>query len=124
MAHPTSPEDAAISAAANLRHQCICQEDQPTEPCAHPVSITRQQVGRLRAYLAQHPERAIIMSDLEGIWMSALRAFLPPGANDEDRIFAWMTAPRDLPLIADLQASADLGELLDMLDAPPAAHMS
>jgi len=35
-----------------------------------------------------------------------------------------MRAPYDLPLAADLRSSASLGELLDMLGAPPPAAMS
>jgi len=85
------------------------------------VPVTREQVGRLHAYADQHPERAFIMSELEGAWMSALADFLPPGPDEEDRVLAWMSAPCALPPDADLRSSADLGELLDMLGAPPAA---
>lgn len=53
--------------------------------------------------------------------MSALADFLPPGPDEEDRVLAWMSAPCALPPDADLRSSADLGELLDMLGAPPAA---
>jgi hypothetical protein len=125
--HPTVPgdrEDAAVSAAAALRRQCLCQDDPGSGTCACPVPVTREQAGRLRAYIARHPERAFILSDVEGAWISALRDFLPPGADDEDRILAWMTAPRALSPAADLRSSPDLSELLDVLGAPPAAAMS
>jgi hypothetical protein len=88
------------------------------------VPVTREQAGRLRAYAGQHPEWAFIMSELEGAWMSALRDFLPPGGDDEDRVLAWMNDPRALSPAADLRSSADLDELLDMLGAAPAAAQS
>jgi hypothetical protein len=125
--HTTAPGDregAAVSAAAIVRLRCICQEDPDSGPCACAPPVPREQVGRLRAYAAQHPERAFIMSELEDAWMSALLAYLPPGTHSEERLFAWMSAPRDLPPAADLRSSADLGELLDMLDAAPAAQWS
>ena len=53
--------------------------------------------------------------------MSALADFLPPGADDEERVLAWMTAPRALPPAADLRASASLEELLGILGALPPA---
>jgi hypothetical protein len=114
---PGDREAAAVSAAA-VRRQCICQEDRGNGPCACALPVTREHVGRLRAYAAQHPERVIIVSETEGAWMSALADFLPPGADDEERVLAWMTAPRALPSAADLLSSASLGELLDMLGAP------
>jgi hypothetical protein len=121
---PGDREDAAVSIAAATRRQCVCQEDPGNGPCAHPVPVTREQVGRLRAYAAAHPERAFIMSEMEDAWMSALHAFLPPGINGDERVLAWMTAPTDLSPSAGLRSSPDLGELLDMLDAPPAAQLS
>ena len=121
---PGDRENTAVTAAAAVRRQCICQDDPGNEPCAHPVPVTREQLGRLRAYTAQHPERAFIMSETEDAWMSALHAFLPPGIDSDERVLAWLTAPRDLPPAAGLRWSADLGELLDLLEAPPAAQMS
>jgi hypothetical protein len=124
VSHPTNREDAAVSTAAALRLKCICQEDPSNGACACAAPVTREQAGRLRAYTAQHPERVFIMSDLEGAWISALLDHLPPGTSGEDRVLAWMTDPRSLPPAADLQSSSDLGELLDMLGAPPAAALS
>jgi hypothetical protein len=74
-------------------------------------------------YATQHPERVVIMSELQGAWMSALLDFLPPAPDGEDRILTWMSDPRALPPAAELHSSADLGELLDMLGAPSAAAM-
>jgi hypothetical protein len=85
------------------------------------TTVTREQLGSLRAYTAQHPERAFICSEVSGEWMTALRSHLPPG---EDPVLAWMLAPYGLPQAADLRSSADLGELLDMLGALPAAALS
>lgn len=127
MTRTTNPGDrgsAAISAASVLRRRCICEEDPANGRCACAVPVTRAQVGWLRAYIAQHPERVIILAEAEGAWMSALAAFLPPGADDAARVLAWMSAPYDLPPAAGLMWSADLGELLHMLGAPPPAAMS
>jgi anti-sigma regulatory factor (Ser/Thr protein kinase) len=127
VSHATAPgdrEDAAVRAACPGRRQCICQEDPGNGPCECALPVTREQVGRLRAYASQHPERAFIMSELAGEWMSALVDFLPPGTDGEDPVLAWMSAPCTLPPAADLRASADLEALLDMLDAPPAAALS
>jgi hypothetical protein len=127
VSHATVPgdqEDAAVSAAAALRRQCVCREDPGNGPCECAVPVTREQVGRLRAYAAQHPERAVIRSELAEKWMSALLDFLPPGADGEDRVLAWMADPYALPPAAGLRSSADLGTLLDLLEAPPAAAMS
>jgi hypothetical protein len=118
MSHATAPESRE---AADLRRQCICQEAPGNRPCACPRPVTREQAGWLRAYSAGHPERAVIMSELTGEWMSALTAFLPPGEDSEDRVLAWMGDPYELPPAADLRSSADLGTLLDMLGASPAA---
>jgi hypothetical protein len=117
---PGDREAAEVSAAA-VRRQCICQEYRGNGPCACALPVTREHVAWLRSYTAQHPERVIIMSETEGAWMSALVDFLPPGADDEERVLAWMTAPRALPPAADLRSSASLGELLDMLGASPPA---
>jgi len=118
---PGDREQAAISAASA---RCVCQEEDGSGPCGCPVPVTREQVGRLHAYAGQHPERAFIMSELEGAWMSALADFLPPGDGDEDRVLAWMSDPCALPPDADLRSSSDLGKLLDMLGAPPPAAQS
>jgi hypothetical protein len=102
-----------------MRRQCICQEDPANGPCACAQPVTRQHARWLRAYAARHPERVIILSETTGTWMSALLAHLPPGADDTERVLAWMHAPYDLPPAAGLLASASLGELLDMLNGPP-----
>jgi hypothetical protein len=121
---PGSPEDIAVQLSAAARQQCICQEEPDSGPCEHAAPFTREQLGRLRAYAEGHPERAFIMSEITGEWMSALTAFLPPGANVEDRVLAWMGAPYALPVAAGLRASASLGDLLDLLSAPPVAALS
>jgi hypothetical protein len=121
---PGSPEDRALQLSAAARRQCICQEDPDSGPCEHAAPVTREQLGRLRAYATTHPERAFIMSEITGEWMSALADSLPPGVNAEDRVLAWMHAPYELPPTADLRASADLAGLLDMLGAPQPAAMS
>jgi hypothetical protein len=77
--------------------------------------VTREQVGRLLAYQAQRPGRAVICSELAGHWMAALSVFLPAGDNPVE---AWMRDPFTLPPEADLRHAADLGDLLDMLGAP------
>jgi hypothetical protein len=121
---PGDRESTAVSAAAAVRRQCICQEDPGNGPCACAAPVTREQVGRLRAYAAQHPERAFIVSEPVGAWMSALADFLPPGATDSERVLAWLSAPYALPPAAGLRSSASLGDLLDMLGALPPAEMS
>jgi hypothetical protein len=127
VSHASAPgdrEDAAVSAVAALRPHCVCQEEPDNGPCECAVPFTREQVGRLRTYAAQHPERAIILSELAEEWMSALLDFLPPGKDGEDPVLAWMSAPYALPPDADLRSAADLGTLLDQLGAPPATAMS
>lgn len=47
--------------------------------------------------------------------------FLP---ESEDPILAWLQAPFDIPPATDLHHACDLGTLLDMLGAPPAAALS
>jgi hypothetical protein len=118
----TTPGDREQAASA-ARRQCICQEDPGNAPCDCALPVTREQAGRLHAYASQHPERVVIMSELQGEWMSALLDFLPPAPAGEDRVIAWMSDPRDLPPAAGLASSADLGELLDILGAPPATAM-
>jgi hypothetical protein len=113
---------AAATAASAMRGQCICQEDPGNGPCACAQPVTREHVAWLRAYAAQHPERVIILSEAEGEWMSALTDHLPPGADDAERVLAWMSAPRALPPAADLRSSTSLGELLDMLGATSREH--
>jgi hypothetical protein len=118
----TTPGDKG-PATITARRQCICQEDPGNGPCECALPVTREQAGRLHAYASQHPERVVIMSELQGGWISALVDFLPPAPPGEDRIVAWMRDPRALPPAAGLRSSADLGELLDLLDAPPATAM-
>lgn len=126
MTSTTAPDDreAAASAAGVMRRQCVCQEDPANGPCACAQPVTREQIGWLHTYAAQHPERVIILSETEGAWMSALTDHLPPGADDAERVRAWMSAPRALPPAADLRSSASLGELLDMLGATRQEHGS
>jgi hypothetical protein len=121
---PGSPEDIAVQLSAAARRQCICQEEPDSGPCTHAAPITREQLGRLHAYAESHPERAFIMSEITGEWMSALTDFLPSGADAEDRVLSWMGDPYALPTAARLRASASLGELLDMLSAPPVSALS
>jgi hypothetical protein len=118
----TTPGDRE-QAAITTRPQCICQEDPGNGACACALPVTREQASRLHTYATQHPERVIIMSEPQGAWMSALLDFLPPAPPGEDRVLAWMSDPRALPPPADQRSSADLGELLDLLGAPPTAAM-
>jgi hypothetical protein len=99
----------------------VCQEENGAPPCQCAIPVTREQVGRLRAYQTQQHGRTLICSELACEWMAALTAFLPAG---EDPVMAWLLDPFALPPEADLRHSADLGDLLDMLDAPPAAALS
>jgi hypothetical protein len=121
---PSPTEATAISAASTTRGQCICMELGDGASCECAAPMTREQVGRLRAYLSLHPEREVIYTDQAGEWMAALTEFLPSDERKEDRINAWLLDPHGLAPAADLQASADLGELLDLLDAPSAAALS
>jgi hypothetical protein len=118
---PSNREQTATTAASAADAQCICQEDPSNGLCGCALPVTREQADRLRAYASEHPERVIIMSETEGAWMSALADFLPPSADVEERILAWMTAPRALSRGAELRSSGSLGELLDMLGASPPA---
>jgi hypothetical protein len=114
-------EQAVVSAAALTRRRCVCQEEEGAPPCACAPPVTREQVGRLLAYLAQQSGRAVICSELTGEWMAALSAFLPAGENPVER---WMRDPFALPPTADLWHAVDLGDLLDMLGVPSAAAFS
>lgn len=114
-------EQAVVSAASLSRRRCPCQEEEGAAPCACAPPVTREQVGRLRAYLARQPGRAVICSELTGQWMAALSVFLPAGENPVE---AWMRDPFALPPEAGLRHAVDLGELLDMLGAPSAAALS
>jgi hypothetical protein len=116
----TNPGDRKQAPITAARQQCICQEDPGNGPCSCALPVTREQASRLHAYAAQHPERVVIMSEPQGAWMSALQDFLPPAPDGQDRVLAWMSDPRALPPAAGLRSSADLGELLDLLGAPPA----
>jgi hypothetical protein len=118
----TTPGDKG-PAAVTARRQCICQEDPGNGTCDCALPVTREQAGRLYAYASQHPERVVIMSEPQGAWMSALLDFLPPAPDGQDRVIAWMSDPRALPPAAGLLSSADLGDLLDLLGAPPAPAM-
>ena len=114
-------EQAFVSAVGLSRRRCLCQEEEGAAPCVCAPPVTREQVGRLRACLAQHPGRAVICSELTGQWIAALSAFLPAGENPVE---AWMRDPFALPPEAGLQHAAGLGELLGMLGAPSAAALS
>lgn len=119
---PGDKEQAVIGAAIAARRQCICQ-DEDGGPCVCGVPVTREQVGRLRAFAVRHPELAFIFSEVAGEWMSALRVFLPSGADDAGRAAAWMADPFGLPAGADLRHAADLGGLLDILGAARAENL-
>jgi hypothetical protein len=113
-------EQAVVSAASLSRRRCLCQEEEGAAPCECAPPVTREQVGRLRACLAQQPGRAVICSELTGQWMAALSAFLPTA---EDPVEAWMRDPFALPPKTDLQHATDLSELLEILGAPRAAAL-
>jgi hypothetical protein len=85
------------------------------------MPVTREQVGRLRAYVALQPDRAVAYSKLADEWLAVLHSFLP---TSDDPILTWLQAPFDVPPTADLHHASDLGTLLDMLGAPPAAVLS
>jgi hypothetical protein len=114
-------EQAVVSRVALTRRRCLCQEEEGAPPCACAPPVTREQVGRLRAYLAQQPGRAVICSELTGEWMAALSAFLPARENPVE---AWLRDPFALPSEADLRHAIDLGHLLDILGVPSAAVLS
>jgi hypothetical protein len=114
-------EQAVFSAAVLTRRRCLCQEEGEAVPCECAPPVTREQVGRLLAYQAQQPGRAVICSELAGEWMAALSVFLPAGENPVE---AWMRDPFALPPEADLRHAVDLGDLLDILGAPSAAALS
>jgi len=114
-------EQTAIIRARQTRQQCICQEEADAPPCDCAGPVTREQIGRLRAYLSVHPDRAVIYSELASEWLAALHAFLP---ESEDPLEAWLCDPFDLSPAADLRHASDLGVLLDMLDAPTVAAIS
>jgi hypothetical protein len=116
------PEETTAIVQANLaRQHCICQEEPDAPPCDCAVPVTREQIGRLRAYLSLHPDRAVIYSESASEWLAALQAFLP---ESEDPIEAWLNDPFNLPSAADLHHASDLRVLLDMLDAPAASVIS
>jgi hypothetical protein len=117
----TPAEQAAVSAAALTRRRCLCQEEDGAPPCECTLPVTREQVGRLHAYQARQHDRTLVASEQAVEWMAALTAFLPAG---DDPVITWMRDPFALPTEADLRHAADLGDLLDMLGAPPAAALS
>ena len=101
--------------------RCICQEEENAPPCDCAAPVTREQIGRLRAHLSLNSDRAVIYSESASEWLAALHAFLP---KSEDPFEAWLHEPFNVPQAADLRHAQDLGVLLDMLNAPPAAVMS
>ena len=118
----TDPREiTAIDLANQVRRRCICLEGADTTVCECPVPITREQVGRLNAYVSLHPERAIIYSEVADEWLAALHAFFPESDNP---ILAWLLEPFGLPAEADLQHASSLDALLDTLGAPPVSVMS
>lgn len=119
MASPS--EQTAVNLARLIRAQCICQEEADALPCDCAAPVTRAQLGRVQAYLALHPERAVIYSELVSEWLVALYAFLP---ESEDPLEAWLQEPFDVPAEADLLHAGDLGTLLELLDAPSSASLS
>jgi hypothetical protein len=114
-------EQAAISLARRARQRCICQEEVGAPPCDCAAPVTREQVGRLHAYLQLGTGRAIIYSESASEWLAALRAFLPAC---DDPFEGWLREPFKVPPAADLRHASDLGTLLDMLGAPPVAALS
>ena len=114
-------ETAAIVRANLVRKRCICQEEADAPPCDCAAPVTREQIGRLHAYLSLNSDRAVIYSESASEWLAALHAFLP---KSEDPFEAWLHEPFNVPQAADLRHAQDLGVLLDMLNAPPAAVMS
>jgi hypothetical protein len=118
----TGPRETAPATPENEdRRHCLCLEDNDVRVCECPVPITRQQIARLHAYSALHPDRAVAYSEKADRWMSVLHAFLPPS---DDPILAWLQAPYNAPPEADLQHAPDLGTLLDILGAPPTTRQS
>jgi hypothetical protein len=117
----TSVEQTAIWLARLARARCICQEEANALPCDCAAPVTRSQLGRVQAYLALHPERAVIYSELAGEWLVALHASLP---QSEDPLAAWLHEPFAVSPDADLRHATDLEELLDLLDAPSSASLS
>jgi hypothetical protein len=118
----TSPsEQTAVILARLIRAQCICQEEPGAPPCDCAAPVTRAQLGRVHAYLALHPERAVIYSELASEWLVALHAFVPAS---EDPLEAWLRDPFGVPAEADLHHAGDLGALLDLIDAPSSASLS
>lgn len=113
-------EETVIAVARLTRQRCICQEEAEAAPCDCRAPVTREQIGRLRAYLALHADRAVAYSELASGWPTALHAFLP---DSDDPLEAWLNSPFDVPEAAELCHAADLGMLLDMLGAPPLAIM-
>jgi hypothetical protein len=118
---PAPQEQTAITLAALIRKRCICQEEVGATPCDCAAPVTREQIGRLCSYLSLNSDRAVIYSESASEWLAALHAFLP---ESEDLFEAWLLEPFNLPEAAELCHATDLGVLLDMLDAPPAASMS
>ena len=117
----TSAEQTAIHLARLAYTQCICQEEAGALACDCLAPVTRAQLGRVQAYLALHPERAVIYSELAGEWLVALQAFLP---ESEDPLAAWLHEPFAVRPEADLRHAIDLEVLLNLLDAPSSASLS
>ena len=117
----TSAEQTAIHLARLAYTQCICQEEAGALACDCLAPVTRAQLGRVQAYLALHPERAVIYSELAGEWLVALLAFLP---ESEVPLGAWLHEPFAVRPEADLRHASDLEVLLDLLDAPSSASLS
>ena len=95
---PAAAEQALIDVARSSRQQCICGGE--CEPGAIP--LTAVLVGRLRRYLAEHPDHAYFQDDEGNVAMVLDR-------NSES---------------PDIRAAPDLESLLDELDAGPVTDMS
>jgi hypothetical protein len=114
-------EAAAIILASQARQQCFCLQVDGTASCECRAPVTREQIGRLRAFVSLRPDWAVAYSELAGEWMAVRHASLPPG---QDPIGTWLLDPFSVPPAADLHHAADLGSLLDGLQAPALALFS
>lgn len=81
----------------NHRDQCTCGE-------IHPDGVTPAMIGRMKAYVAAHPDRQFAVDDQAGI--VAVVISHPPG---------------DPEVVA---RSTDLADLLNRIGAPAAEELS
>ena len=114
--------DTAAIVRANLaRKRCICQEEENAPPCDCAAPVTREQIGRLCAYLLLNADRAVIYCESASEWLAVLHEFQPESKDPPE---AWLREPFNVPEAADLRHAHDLGVLLDMLSPPAVAVMS